>query len=350
MIFNKERWDKIGGGFFVRDCTLGFDSDRIGFLLVEEIDNDQSMDDGWQTRLLAVKLSNPMDTRFYYATGNNFSFASITSAWEPSQTEFVIVDTETKVWSYKPKTYKGDEKAIPFVGGKLKPDAYGEYDSVVKKLVRVGTSIFAVGGPWRIFERLDAQQWLEHKDIPIPPGLASSDKNVFSDTLSDCMFNDLAGYSTQDMYAVGEAGAVWHRKGKQWRQIHFPTNLRLHTVAAGGDGFVYITDIRGSVWKGREDTWELVVKSDMSLPFADAAWFDNRLWLANDYGTWVLEGKSLVPAHQAKSKPMPAASAVHSHRIDVSPDGKRMLVCGAQGASWFDGQTWEVLFDANAME
>jgi predicted DNA-binding WGR domain protein len=336
-------WEKIGADMFVRDCTMGFENNRLGFLLVEEIAPDEDMSDGWRTRLLAVRTNAPMEERFYSRSGTGLSFASISSAWAPNQSEFIAVDILRRAWTYKPKEYKGSEPDIPFVPGKLKPDAYGEFDSAINKVVRVGTTVFAVGSPARIFERVNQQRWYEHKDIPIPAELGSPDREVF--LADDSMFRDLAGYSTQDMYAVGGGGSIWHRKGTVWKQMSFPCNLRLYTVACAADGFVYISDIRGSIWKGREDKWELIVKSDLSLPFTDSAWFDDRLWLANEYGTWVLEGNSLTPAHSAKNKPMPASSAVHAHRLDVSPDGTRMLVAGGKGASLFDGKAWQVLFD-----
>jgi hypothetical protein len=303
------------------------------------------MEDGWETTLLAVRTDLPIEERCYAISGKRLSFASISSAWAPNQAEFIAVDTDRRVWSYKPNAYEGAENNIPFDSGPKPENAYGEFDAAVFKLARVASTVFAVASPFRLFERVGPEQWQEHTSIPIPAALKSPDRDTYIQALGDTDFLDLAGFSTTDMYAVGGAGTVWHRKGEQWREMPFPTKLRLHTVACGGDGFVYITDIRGSVYKGREDRWTQIVKADMSLPFVDAAWFDGRLWLANDYGTWVIEGKNLVPAHQAKDRPMPAQTATHAHRIDVSPDGSRMLVAGGQGASLFDGHTWQVLFD-----
>lgn len=344
-ILSKERYEEKFSGFFIRDCVLGFTSTRIGFLLVEELTEGQHIDDGWQTRFVAINLEQPMETRIFSMTGGRLSFATLSSAWSPNQEEYVMVDTGRQVSTYKPKEYRGDETEIPFDGQGYGYSDLGHVGCAVIKVVRVGTTVFAIGAPLRIFERLDNQQWREIKEIPIPAELKSKNDDEITTALGNSDFYDLAGYSTEDMYAVGGAGTVWHKKGEKWRQCPFPTNLRLHTVACGDDGLVYITDIRGSVWKGREDRWELVAKADMSLPFVDAVWFDNRLWCANDYGTWVLEDNALVPAHRAKARPMPTSSSIHAHRIDVSPDGKTMLVAGGHGASTYDGQRWEVLFD-----
>ncbi len=348
MILDTETWSKFGTGCFIKDCTLGFNENRLGFLLIEEVDADADLEDGWKTALVVLNLEQPMSQRYFTMSGNNWGILTgLTCSWLPNQTEYVAVSVSRKSWSFKPKEYKGFEGEIPFDGSGYGYADAGRVGCAILKTVRIDSYIFAVGSPFRIFERTNDRKWTEHKDIPLPEGLKSKNDQLITEILNNSDFYDLAGFSKNDMYAVGGAGTVWHRKGTDWKQMPFPGNLRLHTVACAADGFVYISDIRGSVWKGREDKWEQVVKSDLSLPFTDSVWFDDRLWLANDYGTWVLEGKSLIPAHSAKNKPMPADSAVHAHRLDISPDGKRMLVAGGKGASMFDGKTWQVLFDFN---
>ncbi|NHZ38270.1 hypothetical protein F0185_32495 [Massilia sp. CCM 8692] len=146
------------------------------------------------------------------------------------------------------------------------------------------------------------------------------------------------------MYAVGGGGTVWHFNGVTWKNLPFPTSHRLLTVTCGGDGFVYITDICGSLWKGRNSTWQRISLRSQSLPFADAAWYMGTLWCANDYGMLILEGNELVAIHQSRNHRAPADIAMVSHRIDVAPDGRKMLVCGAHGAAIHDGTCWKMLF------
>lgn len=348
MVFDKSAWKKYMDGFFVRDCTFGFEDGRLGFLIYEELEDDAELDEGWQMRLLAVKLSNPIDTRFFYITTNAIGVGGmIASAWHPRQQEFVVAGIGRQIYSYKPKEYKGREPDIPFpAAGKLKPDAYSEFDCAIMKTVRVGSTVFAVGGPFRVFERTANQQWIEHKDIPIPAAIGSADRETALHAIGNSGFEDLAGLSPDDMYAVGREGTIWQRTQGQWRQRAFPSNLDLFTVAVAPDGTAYITDRRCSVWKGQEERWERVVQADSTLPYQDSAWFAGRLWCTNDSaGPFVLEGKKMVPAHQAKKDPMPAQVACFAHRIDVSPDGKTMLVAGRYGAATYDGKTWTVLFD-----
>ncbi len=348
MVLDKSAWKKYMDGFFVRDCTFGFEDGRLGFLIYEEVEADAHLEDGWQMRLLAVKLTNPIDTRFFYITTNSIGVGGmIASAWQPKQPEFVVAGIGREIYSYKPKEYKGRELEIPFDGKGYGYQDVGEVGCAITKTVRVGHTVFAVGAPMRVFERTAGQQWVTHEEIPIPAGLklGRSDEEIRA-ALSDANLNDLAGLNEQEMYAVGHAGTLWQRTQDKWRQRAFPTNLDLFTVAVAPDGTAYITDRRCSVWKGQEERWERIVQADSTLPYQDSAWFAGRLWCTNDSaGPFVLEGKKMVPAHQAKKDPMPAQVACFAHRIDVSPDGKTMLVAGRHGAATYDGKTWTVLFD-----
>lgn len=342
MIFDRNMWDKIGKGFFVKDCTIGFEDGRLGFLFVEEGDPDDR-GDWWLTRLLAVKLELPIDRRFFMREGGNLRSATLSSAWAPDQSEFIAVDIDRNLWSYKPKEYKGSEEAIPF-------DTNGhDFDAAVSKVVRVGTTVYAIGSPFRIFQRIKGQQWKELTGIPIPAAFESGDRAKIIDASTNSTFFDLAGFSNENMYAVGDGGTVWNFNGGHWKQVPFPTNADLFTVACGDNDNVYITDIRGNLWKGSGTSWSLLCEMNQSLPFKDSAWYQGRLWCANDYGMYVLEGTKLVPAHKAKFDPIPTEVALHSHRIDVSPDGKQMLVCGGDGAALHDGEKWTLLFSGMSL-
>ncbi len=343
MIFNKKTWEIVGKGFFVQDCTIGFEDGRIGFLFVEHNEHSH-IDDGWETRLVAIRLNAPLETNYYVRKGGNMTHSSIASAWVPRQTEFVMADSFRRVWAYKPKTYKGSESNIPFDSGGH------DFNATITKTVRVGSTVYAIGGPLRIFERLNGQQWKEITDIPIPAPFTGTDRKKLIEAVGQSFFFDLAGVSENDMYAVGDAGIVWHFDGKTWAQRAFPSDVRLATVTCSPHGDVYITDLRGTLWKGNGNNWQVVCSVPLSIPFEDSAWFDGTLWCANDYGMYVLEGNELVQAHMSKQHPVPTDVAYHSHRIDVSPDGTTMLVCGRDGAAMLDANGWTILFSGMDLE
>ncbi|WP_147307154.1 hypothetical protein [Roseateles depolymerans] len=347
MLFNQETWARFMDGYLVRDCTLGFEEGRLGFLLFEELGADDRMEDGFDIWLLAVKLDQPPESRFFSLPVNRLSVAGqLSSAWSPRDSEFVAVGATREVYAYKPKAYKGrEEDGIPFDVRKLSEEAYEQFDCAIYKTVRVGPTVFALGTPFRVFEREGPQQWREHEGIPLPADLGSADEETWEAAIDECAFLDMAGLADNDLYAVGHAGAVWRYSRGVWRELPFPSDLSLHTVAVSPDGTAYITDIHGSVWKGRDDQWQRVVQSQHMQPYQDAAWFNGRLYCANDSaGCFVLENGDMVPAHRAQRDPMPVHTSVHAHRLDVSPNGRQMLVAGMHGASLYDGQAWTLLF------
>lgn len=346
MIINKEAWEKYFKGFDIYDCTYGYEHGRIGLALIELVEEDHDEYDNPfyipEKRFISIAINNPSEKRIYGCRANNISLMTISSGWSPSKNEYVMVSQGRAVISYKEDEYKGRENDIdiPIPGA-------NDMLSAIVRLVRVGTSVYAIGSGFRVYKRINHQIWQENsQSIPLPEGYTQRK----AEALTRSLFQDMAGFSESDMYAVGGTGAIYHFDGDKWKQLAFPTNKLLYTVCCAGDGFVYIADFDGAVWKGRNEQWEKIIHGGMSMPFLDMAWFDGRLWCASDYGIWVLEEGKMVLAMYAKHKPVPSEVAVLSKRIDVSPDGTVMMVCGARGAAIYDGNEWNVLFDSLEFE
>lgn len=347
MLFDKKTWMEFGHGFRVYDGTFGCESGRYGFVMFENKDEDDDPDIVIKNvRFLFIKENNPMEKRFFRIDSRNFEFTTISASWPPSETEFVAVDTGT-VFSYKPRFYNGiiEDRLNRTIPNTISDDYPGGLVSIITKTVRVSNSIYAVGGPLKVYKRLGQNSWIDHSEsIPIPPSFKPG-STVGHD------FYDLAGFSESDMYAVGAGGYVWHFDGKLWRQIGLPTNIELNTVVCAENGKVYITDVTCSVWEGRDYTWRMISENNKSLNFFDSAWFAGRLWCANDYGMWALVEDEFVPAQNLRENPMPLSVRDGlCGRIDISPDGKKMLTCGSDGAAVFDGQSWQTLFDRKQLE
>lgn len=350
MIFDRDAYRRFFDGYFIRDCTIGFEDGRLGFLLFEEQEDD-AHDEPFKVRLLAVKLTNPVETRFFSMSVNALGLGSdLCSAWAPDHSEFVAVGIGREAYGYKPKVHKGQESRIPFHGGEEPHPVSGlQYDSIVLRTARAGTTVFAVGAPFRVYERQGPDQWLEHTAIPLPEGLGSPDPELAKETLWRSNFHDLAGLSAQDLYVVGSGGTAWRRQGGQWRKLAFPSTLDLKTVAVAPDGTAYVTDERGHVWQGRDDIWHCVTpRWHGSYGFLDSAWCAGRLWCTGDTGgCYVLQGGTMVLAQDADRHPIPPGLefSLVARRLDVSPDGRRLLLADLSKALEFDGERWTVLFD-----
>ncbi|MFH6995479.1 hypothetical protein [Flavobacterium sp. FlaQc-48] len=330
MIFDETTKKEFLDGYFVYDGCFGFEEDRYGFLLLENDKNKHQYRDPLpETQFLFIKTSRSIDERFYAMNTKQFDFSTISAGTAPGKEDFVSVDTGGFVFSWDNEF----ENKIP----NNIPDC--NFISSIAKVVRVNGYIYALGSGWRIYKREGHVKWSDNlNSLPVP-------KDFIDDTAStDYFFRDMAGFSESDLYAVGDAGSVFHFDGKKWDQLAFPTNIRLTTVTCAGNGQAYISDKNCAVWVGRGAKWKKLTDGDMSLYFFDSAWFDGQMWFANDYGIWVLENDQLVLAKDSKHKPIPEDVAVLCGRIDISPDNKRMLICGQRGAAVYDGERWETLF------
>lgn len=149
-------------------------------------------------------------------------------------------------------------------------------------------------------------------------------------------FADLDGFSRNDIYCVGGKGDVWNFDGKQWRQVHFPSNLDLYTVCCAGDGFVYISGYGGNTFRGKGDDWKQIYKGEMALPFNDMGWYEGKVWCTSDYGLWTIEKNDIKPADVGDDV------KVASGYLDIA-DGI-LLVAGYNGAAYKEDGKWHVIF------
>ncbi|WP_348945689.1 hypothetical protein ABHF33_03625 [Chitinibacter sp. FCG-7] len=187
-----------------------------------------------------------------------------------------------------------------------------------------------VAGGWRhVAKRVDANQWLaihDRRSMPHPTSKNGS---------SDGGFNGISAFSEEDIYCVGGKGDVWRFDGKKWHQCPMPTNMRLWSVCCAGDGFVYIGAQSGSIIKGRGNNWKVIHQGDLTLPFKDMVWFDNKLWSTSDYGLWTVENDQLIESD------LPSDVIACSGNLAVGYG--KLLLAGLHGATVYDGKKWERL-------
>lgn len=152
-------------------------------------------------------------------------------------------------------------------------------------------------------------------------------------------FRDIDGFSPTDLYAVGGDGDVWRFDGEHAQRVDFPSNLRLEAVCCGSDGKAYIGGIDGCLFAGRSDAWKEIKSPKLSLPIRFMRWFDDRLWVTNDYGVWWVEGNELVPAK------IPPEAKVCAGYMAINDDS--LILAGHSGSvACLRNGTWEVLVDA----
>ncbi|WP_431261976.1 hypothetical protein ACQ859_17450 [Roseateles chitinivorans] len=338
QIFSKSTYKANVEGYTIHDCAFNT-IDRFCFVLVEEKD---SRDVYPRTRFLVLGLDGPKAPRIgYYDTGE-LTFATIARGFDPE--EYVAVDSVSKVYSSDSKR-RGEETPIEDLIS-LKTDVG---DSVViKRVVRAAGKVYAVGSDRRLYRREGIDRWVdlntEGRGVPMPadylePKLSGSWSRMLG-------FRDLSAFSDTDFYAAGGEGDLWRFDGKTWHQCPLPTKAQLETVCCAGDGKVYVTDLHGNVWAGREGTWTQIATSELSWGSqpVDAFWFKGRMLFGAQEGLYVIGGdKELVPLGAIEEG---VPSSMVTGRIDISPDGNHLLTAGPYGACLYDGEKWTRLFSA----
>lgn len=336
---DKNLYQELLKNYLITDCAIK-EHDRYCFVLVE----DKSDDDDYYPRSRFVVLSGnkPAGDNFGMLESGDFNYASI--AFNPlnneNSFEYVVIDLAGSVYSTskfgrRVETSIHDliDTKVPFDNKRLRIG--------FRKIVRALGTVYALGSHRKIYRRIGFEQWREIGEegwgVPIT-------KKEALDSLASLKigFEDLSAFAENDMYAVGGEGDVWHFDGTNWLQCMLPTNEWFYTVCCGGDGVVYITDLRGNVWAGRENKWKCIAKPDLSPGShpVDAVWFNNQLILGTLSGLLQLDNthKTLVPYQPF------GLNETNSGRLDLSPDGKTLLTSGAYGACVHDGEQWRRLF------
>ena len=196
------------------------------------------------------------------------------------------------------------------------------------KIKTINGYAYSVGGTRQVYKRVDIGTW-----VKIDNGLPDEE---YSHRIG---FDDLDGFSEENMYAVGGLGDVWHFNGENWRQMKFPSDLELATVTCAGDGWIYITGEGGRIWRGRESTWELIHTGHSSVLWNDVCWFNNQLWLSSDYQFKILDGNELInPSYDGT----PSGEKVSMWGHMDARDGL-LVIASTDVAMSFDGSQWRTL-------
>lgn len=199
-----------------------------------------------------------------------------------------------------------------------------------RSLKMVEGYLYGCCGNRSLFKRVGRNEWVSIGGNPPEATEAEQDAYMVG-------FDDFDAFSSDDIYCAGDRGDVWHWNGQAWRRIEVPTNMYMHSVCCGGDGYVYIGMQSGNVLRGREDRWELFHEDQLALPFKDMVWFADTLWATNDYGLWQLTDGKIDRAE------VPIEISNCAGNLSVA-DGV-MLLAGEFGAALHDGTEWKLLFD-----
>lgn len=354
MIFDPASWNRFFKGFTISRCVIA-DKDRYMFIMLQHPD-PKDPDIHPQTKFLHVWRNYPLEKRFAGTRFDTLRFARAgVYSLKDGSYEFVAVDMDGYVY-VRNETSNSLEKTDLQNATAWKTRAEEQYaGSSLERVKRINGEILVVGLDHHIFRRKRPGQWEPFPGIQRPKALfeqtpeydANGDYHEQPYSSLDFGFSDISAFGPKDIYAVGGHGDVWRYDGHTWTQCDFPSNELVYTVCCAGDGKVYISGHKGSVWVGRSDTWKPLIPGKKSIEFKDSAWFADRMWFGGDYGLFELKNDALSRVEFPND---PFGRGMMAGYLDVSIDGKHMLTAGIEGAALFDGEKWEPLFNISDYE
>jgi hypothetical protein len=318
-------------GYYVTDCVVR-NRDYFHFIVRHEAKGEEAdaLTEGTvPKRVVGFYLDEPLNKRLGSAGLSDFETLHIGACKTDSgKDQVVAVDGAGQVY------VSGGGRSE--VESRIPVGMEGPRRGGIRRVRMIAGRLYAVGGFHSVCYRTGPDDWTSLcLNLPIP------DPNDV-DASEDGSFEDIDGFSYDDLYAVGGRGNVWHFNGARWKQVSLPTDMFLKSVCCAGDGSVYIGAQSGTVFRGREDSWTMIHRGDYSLPFRDIVWHADKLWCTSDYGVWNLAGNRVVEAD------LPAEIRVCAGNLSTAEG--MLLMAGVHGASYHDGSEWRLIFNRLEMD
>ena len=331
-MITQEEYDDCLRGYQISDCVVR-NRNYFHFIahdIEQALEASPISESRVTKREVGFYLDEPYGERLGAQEFVNFRRTYVGATAQPMD-QVVCVDSGGMVYS-RGSGFEDFESPIP------KHDN-GPRRGAIFRIRMIQGQLYAVGSGHTVCRRRGVNDW-ESLCFNLPAETLADFNDV--DRAANMAFKDIDGFAPDDLYVIAGRGRVWHFDGKQWTQIHFPSNMLLHSVCCAGDGHVYIGAQSGNLFRGRGQEWKLIERGNMTLPFQDLVWHAGKVWGTSDYGVWHLEGDRMVQTE------VPSEIMVCAGNLSVA-EGV-LLMAGTHGAAFHDGQQWQLIFNKHAME
>ena len=324
----EEEYRKQFDGYVITDCAV-LRKGQYYFVsrnLEESEGADPTAEHMVTKRLSWYFPGNPGGNRIKHFVFEEY-FNLMIGASRENENRLLCVSVDGLVTAVGGGTADEDEEDIP-------KTIDGPRRGAVRRLRTIGDRLYVVGGDHTVCVRRGRNQW-ESLCLNLPRPTRADTDDVYR--MANKSFVDVDGFSPDDLYVIAGAGRVWHFDGTKWSAVAFPSNMELYSICCAGDGYVYIGAQSGSVFRGRDNEWTLLVRETLTLPFKDIVWHAGKVWLTSDYGLWNLIDGKLVEADLPSSDIKVCAG-------NLSVGDGEMLMAGTHGAAVHDGKQWKLIF------
>jgi len=194
----------------------------------------------------------------------------------------------------------------------------------LRKLAIVSKDIYACAMGRSVLRRKSVGDWEE-----IGPGTKADDDGLVVG------FEDVDGFSGDEIYAVGWRGEIWEFVGGMWSLLDSPVSANLNAVCCADDDTVYIVGDDGCMLRGRGDIWE-ALSTERHENLMDVAYFDGSVYVTTDFHILKLQDDALIPEDAFADPNDRPATCLHLLR---SADG--LVSMGAKDLFRLVAGTWE---------
>jgi len=316
VFLSKEWWSQVLRGWTITDCAVR--SSSIVYLVArQDLPYEQSSsmwDHDVLTRFIAIYPDDTIKGSITCQELDGFNKPRCGVAHEPLPQGLIVArNRDGDVWAAGSGRNGPMEQIAPGKG------------PMTMKVKCINGHAYSVGSGRAIYKRINLNHW-----VKLDNGFSQEDATRYQG------FYDMDGFSETDMYAVGGHGDIWHYDGTIWMQEGFPSNMQLNTVTCAGDGYVYVSGMGGTLWRGRNSTWEHLYDGSYTVPWNDVLWFEDKLWLASDYMLRIWNGKELVPVTDDEGDELPFSGHMDAY------DGLLVIADSNSVMAYQDGK-WRTL-------
>ncbi len=192
--------------------------------------------------------------------------------------------------------------------GKISKDSF-----LSRRLRVVDGTVFAVGMARKMFRRERDGSW-----TPVGPKAALPEGKAAG-------FNDLAGLSQKEVYAVGWHGEIWRWNGANtWRQIDSPLSSHLSAACCKPDGTVIAVGYDGAMVQGNGDEWQ-VIDTGRKENLLSVAHFRGETYACSAYSLMRLTPNGLVAVDNLVDPDDEPVTCLH---LLPSDDGEALFSLG----------------------
>jgi hypothetical protein len=273
------------------------------------------------TRLAFLK--NEDDWYYFDFESVVYSVCLLIQPTHPPSLNFFALGRDGKVLLIASKSHPIFEE-IPDAG--TGPNKYG----YVTDIQEIGGEIYVCGASGQIYQRTK-MGWI-HRDQGLLEPLPFKLPRLF--------LNSIDGTATDDIYAVGNEGYIFHFNGKQWRNVSFETNLNLLSVKCINPDEVYICGQNGLMLGGNHNGWRILIDPDEVdiEELYDIEVFENKIYLSSESGLMIYNRKDIQSVDTGLNPPLIDTSSLSAR------DGILWSI-GGEDLAYYNGKQWRRVID-----